>query len=174
VAIEKKKLSAKKRKGVEAKKRNRQMEAFVRQLLKDDMASKIDSFKDIPSLKKRKGVEEEEVVDSKMTKKKMDIEDLCGSRIGGWSFPGVMSDWHMVWTNSWLCIAGADYGLTGVGAGEEQARKVMVDEASKCGEVKQAWFERPDGQQSQVCDAWWQEQQDEVVDDFLVEPQNQG
>jgi hypothetical protein len=30
------------------------------------------------------------------------------------------------------------------------------------------------GQRSQVRAAWWQEQQDEVVDGFLVEPQNQG
>jgi hypothetical protein len=63
--------------------------------------------------------------------------------------------------------------LTDVGAGEEQARKVVAGEASKCGEDKQAWFEGPDGQRSQVRAAWWQEQQDEVVDGFLVEPQNQ-
>jgi hypothetical protein len=30
-----------------------------------------------------------------------------------------------VWTDSWLSIAGAGCGLTGVGAGEEQARKVI-------------------------------------------------
>jgi hypothetical protein len=41
-----------------------------------------------------------------------------------------------VWTNSWLSIAGAGCDLTGVGAGEEQARKVITDEASKCGEDK--------------------------------------
>jgi hypothetical protein len=28
---------------------------------------------------------------------------------------------NVVWTNSWLSIAGAGCGLTGVGAGEEQA-----------------------------------------------------
>jgi hypothetical protein len=32
----------------------------------------------------------------------------------------------------------------------------------------------PDGQRSQVWAAWWQEQRDEVVDGFFVEPQNQG
>jgi hypothetical protein len=32
----------------------------------------------------------------------------------------------------------------------------------------------PGGQQGQVRAAWWHEQQDEVVDGFLVEPQNQG
>jgi hypothetical protein len=65
-------LAAKKRKQVEAKKRNQQIEAFVRQLLKDDKAGKLDSFKDIPSAKKN-GAKEEEEVDSKGTKKKMDL-----------------------------------------------------------------------------------------------------
>jgi hypothetical protein len=64
--------------------------------------------------------------------------------------------------------------LTGVGAGEEQARKVIAGEASRCGEDKYAWFEGPGGQQGQVQAAWWQEQQDKVMDGFLVEPQNQG
>jgi hypothetical protein len=39
-----------------------------------------------------------------------------------------------VWTDSWLSITSASCGLIGVGAGEEQARKVVVGEASKCGE----------------------------------------
>jgi hypothetical protein len=39
-----------------------------------------------------------------------------------------------VWTDSWLSIAGAGRSLTGVGAGEEQARKVVAGEASRCGE----------------------------------------
>jgi hypothetical protein len=74
VAIEKKRLSAKKRKLVQDKKRNQQTEAFVRQLLKDDNDGKLDSFKDVPSAKNKKGaVEEEEEVDSKMTKRKMDV-----------------------------------------------------------------------------------------------------
>jgi hypothetical protein len=34
-----------------------------------------------------------------------------------------------VWTNSWLSIAGAGCGLTGVSAREEQARKVIAGEA---------------------------------------------
>jgi hypothetical protein len=33
---------------------------------------------------------------------------------------------NIVWTDSWLSIAGASRGLTGVGVGEEQARKVIV------------------------------------------------
>jgi hypothetical protein len=33
---------------------------------------------------------------------------------------------------------------------------------------------QPNGQQSQVRVAWWQEQRNEVVDGFLVESQNQG
>lgn len=47
--------------------------AYVRQLLKDDKAAKFNSFKDIPWAKK-KGAEEEDVVDSKMTKK-MDVSN---------------------------------------------------------------------------------------------------
>jgi hypothetical protein len=81
---------------------------------------------------------------------------------------------NIVWTDSWLSIARAGCGLTGVGAGEEQARKVVAGEASRCGEDKKASFEGPGGQQGQVRAAWWHEQQDEVMDGFLVEPQNQG
>jgi hypothetical protein len=43
---------------------------------------------------------------------------------------------NAVWTDSWLSIAGAGCGLTGVGAGEEQARKVVAGEASMYGEDK--------------------------------------
>jgi hypothetical protein len=43
---------------------------------------------------------------------------------------------NVVWTDSWLIIAGVDCGLTGVGAGEEQAWKVVAGDASKCGEDK--------------------------------------
>jgi hypothetical protein len=43
---------------------------------------------------------------------------------------------NVVWTDSWLSIAGAGCGLTGVGAGEEQARKVVTGEASRCGKDK--------------------------------------
>jgi hypothetical protein len=42
----------------------------------------------------------------------------------------------MVWTDSCLSIVGAGYDLTGVGASEEQARKVVASEASRCGEDK--------------------------------------
>jgi hypothetical protein len=43
---------------------------------------------------------------------------------------------NVVWTDSWLSIAGAGCGLTDVGVGEEQAQKVIADEASRCGEDK--------------------------------------
>jgi hypothetical protein len=43
---------------------------------------------------------------------------------------------NIVSTNSWPSIAGAGCDLTGVGAGEEQARKVVASEASRCGEDK--------------------------------------
>jgi hypothetical protein len=38
---------------------------------------------------------------------------------------------NVVWTNSGLISAGAGYGLTGVGASEEQVRKVVAGEASR-------------------------------------------
>jgi hypothetical protein len=41
---------------------------------------------------------------------------------------------NIVWTDSWLSIAGASCVLTVVGAGEEQARMVIAGEASRCGE----------------------------------------
>jgi hypothetical protein len=43
---------------------------------------------------------------------------------------------NVVWTDSWLSIAGAGCGLTSVGAGEEQAWKVVAGEASRCREDK--------------------------------------
>jgi hypothetical protein len=79
-----------------------------------------------------------------------------------------------VWTDSWISITSAGCGLTGVGAGEEQARKVVAGEAFRCGEDKYASFEGPGGQRGQVRAAWWHERQDEVMDSFLVEPENQG
>jgi hypothetical protein len=42
---------------------------------------------------------------------------------------------NVVWTDSWKSVAGAGCGLTGVGAGEEQARKV-AGEDSRCEEDK--------------------------------------
>jgi hypothetical protein len=41
-----------------------------------------------------------------------------------------------VWTDSSLSIAVVGCGLTGVGVGEEQERKAVAGEASKCGEDK--------------------------------------
>jgi hypothetical protein len=43
---------------------------------------------------------------------------------------------NIVWTDSWLSIAGAGCVLTGVGLGEQQARKVMAGETSRYGEDK--------------------------------------
>jgi hypothetical protein len=43
---------------------------------------------------------------------------------------------NVVWTDSWLSIAGAGCGFTRVGAGEEQARKVVAGETYRCGEDK--------------------------------------
>jgi hypothetical protein len=41
-----------------------------------------------------------------------------------------------VWTDSWLSIADAGCYMTGVGASEERARKVVAGEASRCREDK--------------------------------------
>jgi hypothetical protein len=41
---------------------------------------------------------------------------------------------NIVWADSWQSIAGAGCGLTSVGVGEDQARKVVAGEASRCGE----------------------------------------
>jgi hypothetical protein len=43
---------------------------------------------------------------------------------------------NVVWTNSWLSNAAAGCDLTNIGVGEEQARKVVAGEASRCGEDK--------------------------------------
>jgi hypothetical protein len=43
---------------------------------------------------------------------------------------------NVVWTDAWLSRFGAGCGLIGVGAGEEQVRKVVAGEASRCGEDK--------------------------------------
>jgi hypothetical protein len=43
---------------------------------------------------------------------------------------------NVVWTESWLSIAGAGCSLTRVSAGEEQAWKVIAGEASRCAEDK--------------------------------------
>ena len=42
---------------------------------------------------------------------------------------------NVVWTDSWLSIAGVGCDLVCVGAGEEQARKVLACVASEDGET---------------------------------------
>jgi hypothetical protein len=43
---------------------------------------------------------------------------------------------NILWIDSWVSIASAGRSLTGVGIGEEQARKVIAGEASRSGEDK--------------------------------------
>jgi hypothetical protein len=43
---------------------------------------------------------------------------------------------NVVWTDTWRSITSAGCDLTGVGAGEEQTRKVITGEAARCGEDK--------------------------------------
>jgi hypothetical protein len=61
---------------------------------------------------------------------------------------------NVVWADSWLSIAGADCGLTGVGAGEEQARKVVTGEASRCGEYKCGPHGGKDGKMKSWTVSW--------------------
>jgi hypothetical protein len=59
-----------------------------------------------------------------------------------------------VWDDSWLSTAGAGCGLTGVGAGVEQARKVVAGEASRCDPVA-SWVKcRPHGGMNSKMKSW--------------------
>jgi hypothetical protein len=75
-----------------------------------------------------------------------------------------------VWTDFWLSIAVIGCSLIGVSAGEEQARKVFfggplgVEQTSRLGS-------RDPVDDRVKCGLHGK---DEVVDGFLVEPQNQG
>jgi hypothetical protein len=71
---------------------------------------------------------------------------------------------NVVWIDSWLSIAGTGCDLTGVGAGEEQARKVVVGEALKDPVARGVKCGPHGGKNSKM----------KSVDGFLVEPQNQG
>jgi hypothetical protein len=69
-----------------------------------------------------------------------------------------------VWTDSWPSIAGAGCSLICVGAGEEWARNVLALQGLR-GVERQVgstqWTQCPG--RDQVCAAWWQEKQDEVM-----------
>jgi hypothetical protein len=47
---------------------------------------------------------------------------------------------NVVWTDSWLSIAGAGCGLTSVGASEEKVRKVVAGDAIGGGYTEFAGF----------------------------------
>jgi hypothetical protein len=68
-----------------------------------------------------------------------------------------------VWTDSWPSIAGAGCGLICVGAGEEWARKVYALRGLRGVERQVGLTRGTGGQWGQVRAAWWQEKQDEVV-----------
>jgi hypothetical protein len=53
---------------------------------------------------------------------------------------------NVVWTDSWLSIVGAGCGLSGVGAGEEQTRKVIASACSLLVWIKQVGL---------VWGTWW-------------------
>jgi hypothetical protein len=50
--------------------------------------------------------------------------------------PQIQAECWTLYFDGSVMKTGAGYGLTGVGAGEEQARKVVAGEASRCGEDK--------------------------------------
>jgi hypothetical protein len=50
---------------------------------------------------------------------------------------------NVVWTDSWLSNAGAGCGLTRVGPGEEQGRKVVAGEASRLRTRSDRWMTAP-------------------------------
>jgi hypothetical protein len=81
---------------------------------------------------------------------------------------------NVLWTDSWLSIAGAGCGLTCVGASEEQARKVIA--VRPPGVEKTSRLCSRDSVPSGVkCGPHGGKNSEmKSVDGFLVEPQNQG
>jgi hypothetical protein len=79
-----------------------------------------------------------------------------------------------VWIDSWLSIAGAGCGLTRVGAGEEQARKVVAGEASRCGKTSRLCSRDPVASGVECGPRGGKDNKMKSVDGFLVEPQNHG
>jgi hypothetical protein len=79
-----------------------------------------------------------------------------------------------VWTASWLSIAGARCGLTRVGVGEKQARKVVACEASGCEKTSRLCSRDPVASGVKCGSHGGKNSKMKLVDSFLVEPQNQG
>jgi hypothetical protein len=71
---------------------------------------------------------------------------------------------NVVWTDSWLSIAGAGCGLICVGPAEEWAQKVYALRGLRGVERQVGLTRGTRWPRGQVRAAWWQEKQDEVVD----------
>jgi hypothetical protein len=79
-----------------------------------------------------------------------------------------------VWTDSWLSNVGAGCGLTHVGAGEEQVRKVVAGEASSVEKTSRLHSMDPVASGVKCEPHGSKNKKMKSVDGFLVEPQNQG
>jgi hypothetical protein len=99
---------------------------------------------------------------------------MCGSRTGGWSLPGVMSDWqHCVdWLLAKYCRC--RLRLDWCWCRWRTSAKCRHRWGLSVWRRQVGLIEGPDCQWSQVRAAWWKELRDEVVNGFLVESKNQG
>jgi hypothetical protein len=79
-----------------------------------------------------------------------------------------------VWTNSWLSIAGAGCSLTRVGAGEEQVRKVVAVRPPGVQKTSRLRSRDPVASRVKYGPHGGKNSKMKSVDDFFVEPQNQG
>jgi hypothetical protein len=81
---------------------------------------------------------------------------------------------NIVWTDSWLSIARASCSLIGVGAGEEQARKVVASEATSVEKTSRLGSRDPVASDVKCGPHSGKNSKMKSVGGFLVEPQNQG
>jgi hypothetical protein len=81
---------------------------------------------------------------------------------------------NVVWTNSWLSIAGAGCGLTRVGAGGEQVRKLLPVRPPGVEKTSRLRSRDPVATGVECGPHGGKNAKMKSVDGFLVEPQNQG
>jgi hypothetical protein len=79
-----------------------------------------------------------------------------------------------VWTDSWLSIAGAGCGLTRVGAGEEQVRRLLPMRPPGVEKTSRLRLRDPMASGVKCGPHGGKNSKMKSVDGFLVEPQNQG
>jgi hypothetical protein len=81
---------------------------------------------------------------------------------------------NVVWTDSWLSIAGAGCGLTRVGAGEEQVRRLLPMRPPGVEKTSRLRLRDPMASGVKCGPHGGKNSKMKSVDGFLVEPQNQG